>query len=352
VQNGIWKPALLALVVVTGSIMVFVFWPRTPAPSLDEPVIPVVAAPTPAPISPVVAVPDPPAPARPQPELPGAIGVIVENSFQSRPQVGLDKADLVYEMEAEYGITRFLALFHTASAAQIGPVRSARLGTFQVATAYGIPYAHAGGSNDALLALKAGGHGLLDLDEIYTCSSCFWRSSDRVPPHNLYTNTDLLVSRATQTGHRFKPLHTFSEGSAPTGGMPAPEVALHWGADSALVGWVWEGQRYQRTTGGTPHLLEGGVQIATDNLVVIFTTYRWNPIPQWGQGQNEISIVGKGSGYLFRDGLGYPLEWSKAAQEEHYQLTNPDGSEIQLAAGQTWFHVLKQKDHVTKGAPE
>lgn len=171
-QKGIWKPVSLALIVVTSVLGAFVFWSKDSVPNPAPPVVPVTGVPAPvpapAPISPVVAAPEPP-PVKPQPKLPGVIGVMVENSFPSRPQVGLDKADLVYEMEAEYGITRFLALFHTEPAEKIGPVRSARLGFYNVAIAYGIPYAHAGGNNDVLIALKGGLHGLLDLDDIYTC---------------------------------------------------------------------------------------------------------------------------------------------------------------------------------------
>ena len=53
-------------------------------------------------------------------------GVMINNHIDARPQSGLVYADLVYEMVAEGGITRFLAFFHTITPEKIGPVRSTR----------------------------------------------------------------------------------------------------------------------------------------------------------------------------------------------------------------------------------
>ncbi|MEI6156728.1 MAG: DUF3048 domain-containing protein, partial [Atribacterota bacterium] len=54
------------------------------------------------------------------------ISIIIENAPQARPQSGLSKADIVYEIMAEGGITRFLAIFGEENADNVGPVRSAR----------------------------------------------------------------------------------------------------------------------------------------------------------------------------------------------------------------------------------
>ncbi len=54
------------------------------------------------------------------------VGVMINNHVDARPQSGLVYADLVYEIVAEGGITRFLAFFHTITPEKIGPVRSTR----------------------------------------------------------------------------------------------------------------------------------------------------------------------------------------------------------------------------------
>jgi hypothetical protein len=42
--------------------------------------------------------------------------------------VGLNRADMVYELLAEGSITRYEAIFHERDPEEVGPVRSARFG--------------------------------------------------------------------------------------------------------------------------------------------------------------------------------------------------------------------------------
>ncbi|MGI6662431.1 MAG: DUF3048 domain-containing protein [Bacillota bacterium] len=58
-----------------------------------------------------------PSPLTGQPMVsPGSpVAVAIDNNPDARPQTGLTEADIVYEVPAEGGITRFLALFHSRS---------------------------------------------------------------------------------------------------------------------------------------------------------------------------------------------------------------------------------------------
>ncbi len=286
-----------------------------------------------------------------EPELPGALAVMIENSWNARPQAGLEKADLVYEMEAEGGITRFLALFHTRRPNRLGPVRSARMGFYDVAVAYGVPYAHAGGSADVREELRYRNTRLLDLDGIYTCGRCFWRIQERRMPHNLYTDAETLIARAREVGWELKPLYRFPRGEAPAGGQAAAAIAFDWGQGSQDVTWTWDGQRYLRSQSGGPHVAETGEQISARNVILLFTRYVWDPNTNDGKGQHHVSIVGSGSGYLFRDGRVWPIRWSKPSREEHYTFTTPDGDPALLAPGRTWVEILKGEVYVTAGIP-
>src|SRR4030042_3612241 len=53
------------------------------------------------------------------------IAIMVENSLAARPQSGLYLADVVFEVVAEYGITRFVTVFNTRDASIVGPFRRA-----------------------------------------------------------------------------------------------------------------------------------------------------------------------------------------------------------------------------------
>src|SRR3989344_6912600 len=90
------------------------------------------------------------------------LAVMVENHPDARPQSGLSEADIVYETLAEGGITRFLVLFQSRAANEIGSVRSARDYFAEIANEWGALYAHVGGSNEVIANLKKGIYENLD----------------------------------------------------------------------------------------------------------------------------------------------------------------------------------------------
>ena len=82
------------------------------------------------------------------------IGIVVENSPAARPVSGVEDAALVYEVPAEGGITRLLALFSIVPRVPVGPVRSIRPYIIDLAEAHGVPVAFCGGSPAALAMIK------------------------------------------------------------------------------------------------------------------------------------------------------------------------------------------------------
>src|SRR3972149_6813201 len=80
------------------------------------------------------------------------LGVMIENSLDSRPQSGLGTADIVYEAVAEGGVTRFMAIFHCnapySGNLMIAPVRSARIYFVNLISEYDGLYNHVGGAGN------------------------------------------------------------------------------------------------------------------------------------------------------------------------------------------------------------
>ena len=64
-----------------------------------------------APLAPLTGLPDPGGATRSRP----AIAVKIDNAPEARPQSGLDVADVVYEEVVEGGVTRLIAIFHSAA---------------------------------------------------------------------------------------------------------------------------------------------------------------------------------------------------------------------------------------------
>src|SRR5579863_8827675 len=64
-------------------------------------------------------------PTSPAAEKRPALAVKVDNVQGAWPQAGLNQADIVYDLPVEGGLTRLLAIFHSADVPVIGPIRSA-----------------------------------------------------------------------------------------------------------------------------------------------------------------------------------------------------------------------------------
>ncbi|TLN16169.1 DUF3048 domain-containing protein, partial [bacterium] len=105
------------------------------------------------------------------------LAVMIENSPAARPQSGLDKADLVYEMLAEGAITRFMAVFLQGDAAILGPVRSARPYFITRALDYDAIYAYVGGSEAAKQMVRT--ERVAALDEFGVGRRAYWRIKGR-----------------------------------------------------------------------------------------------------------------------------------------------------------------------------
>src|SRR5690625_5208618 len=83
--------------------------------------------------------------------------VKIENSAASRPQTGLQQADVVWEEMVEGGITRYAAVYHSRLPETFGPVRSVRPMDPAMAAPYGGLMVFSGGQTPFVTALRDAG---------------------------------------------------------------------------------------------------------------------------------------------------------------------------------------------------
>lgn len=310
----------------------------TPTPVVAPTPPPVESPPDPEPEKPVLT--DGPFYLLAPPQSPlwaGPVTVVVENSPGSRPQTGLDKADLVVELLAESEITRFLAVYWSTPAETIGPVRSARTTTVALAKAYHAPYAHAGGSTDALAQTQWRDW---DIDDIYGGGGTFYRSDSREPPHNLYTNTRLLNEIITGRQLAMAPVPTTQRAaSLPSPGQAATRVDIDWHR-LHQVGWRWQSDRYLRYEDGEAHLLTSGDQIHAVNLIFL-DVKGVNRGPDLGW---TLDYQPGGTATVLTAGHRWEGTWSLG--DGGIRLT-PSGGEVPLLApGATWVHLITHESSV------
>ena len=270
-----------------------------------------------------------------------SLAIMVENQADARPQTGLTQADVVYEVLAEGGITRVVALFLTGDAPVVGPVRSLRHYFAFLAADYGADVVHIGASPEGF-AWRDAMH-LGHLDETFGDPGV-WRVGTRPPPHNAYTGTAadrrFLRDRGWQQNHSWGPM-LFSD-SAPSGTAPAESVELHFRPWAYRVDYAWDASagRYLRSMEGTPHVdAASGEQLAPASVVVQFADVE--AIPNDPKLRLDINLVGaSGQLVVFSQGTRREGTWSKPAPKSSSIWLDEQENPILLPPGPVWIEVL------------
>src|SRR5690625_3851322 len=139
------------------------------------------------------------------------VSVMINNHPVARPQSGLSQADIVFEILAEGGITRFLALFQSEQPEIVGPVRSAREYYFELATGYDALYVFHGAANFVYDMIRDRGVENLNGAVHDNDGHLFKRESFRKAPHNSYLLYDAVYDVAESKGYdiisTIEPLH-------------------------------------------------------------------------------------------------------------------------------------------------
>jgi hypothetical protein len=269
-----------------------------------------------------------------------AITVKIENSPASRPQAGLDKADVVYEAVVEGGQTRFLAVFQSTNSSPVGPVRSVRPTDPAIVAPFGGVVAYSGGIPRFVQAMKA--TGLVNIDET-AAGTAFTRRRDKSAPHNLYTSTPALYEKAgnAKAPPAFAQFLKADEPFAPPGGVPVSGLTLAV-ASRTSVGYDWDpaAKDWKRLTDGRAFVAEGGAQVAVTNVIVQFVTYEGTgEVDTTGSPVTEAKVVGSGEAVVFANGTMIRARWSKASATAMTTYTDQAGAPLALAPGRTWVEL-------------
>ena len=117
------------------------------------------------------------------------IAVMINNNHQAWPHAGLDDAYITYEIIAEGGITRIMAVFKDKDTAKIGSVRSSRPYYLDYALENDAIYVHYGWSEDAKSDISS-----LGVDNIngMTDTNTFWRDTSlkKASEHTAFTSME------------------------------------------------------------------------------------------------------------------------------------------------------------------
>ncbi len=268
-----------------------------------------------------------------------ALAVKIDNVDGGRPQVGLNRADVVYEEMVEGNLTRLIGVFHSQTPPVVGPVRSVRVSDFDVLAPYNRPLLAASGANPGVL------NALRDAPVVNVNAlkvNEYWRDSKRRVPHNLMAGPAGLWKHAPAGAG--PPPVMFTTGPNPTVGAPRPGgVAIEFGR--ASVRWRWDAgaEVWRRSQNGTAHVDSTGRAIGAENVIVMVVDYTPNAIDTQSP---EAHTVGRLRALVFTNGTWTDGFWERATANEPVRFVDRDGNPIVLRPGQTWIELAPR--HTTQ----
>jgi hypothetical protein len=287
----------------------------------------------------------------------GAHPVIVvkmDNSPEARPQTGIERADVVYELLVE-GITRFALVFHSELPEPVGPVRSARSSDIDLVSDLSKPlFAWSGGNPGVEREVGAADRKGLLTDASYSAASdAYFRSSDRVAPHNLYVNLPKLLELKAPDGQGApKPLFTYRREATAVPGVAALGLSVDFGLGT-VIDYLWDAERagWRRFQVDGSHgradsatMDRAGGQVTPANVVVMFTEYGQSP----SDSRSPMALtVGSGRAIVYTAGQVIQGTWSRPDALTPAVLRSATGAVIELTPGRTWVELPRADATVT-----
>jgi|GEM_PF-2789038 len=279
--------------------------------------------------------------------------VSLNNHSDARPQFGLSKADYVFEVLAEGGITRYNAYYYQDQTIEkIGPIRSARSYMLENFLGFDDPvFVHEGQASYPSHETPVPSINTLrhlwewNIESMQTAASRY-RDPDRIRTagyvHSLMTGFDLINPEIDRLGWRasssIEPLKfKFDEPEETRGEISEIEIkftSLSTNTYSAKFEFDPATNTYLRYIGGEKDMdALTGEQVAPKNVVVEYHNYR---DAMDGHSRIIIDMTGEGEAFIFRDGKMIQGTWKKAAKEDRTKYFDGEEQEIEFNRGQIW----------------
>lgn len=292
------------------------------------------------------------------------VAVMLNNLKKALPQCGISQADLIYEVPAEGGITRMMAVFQSLDGVgNLGSVRSARPYYVELAAGLDAIFIHAGGSDDAYSAIKK--HGVFNIDGVNGPygGTMFYRDADRKKnagyEHSLFTSKQRIETLLNGSLSKMRQTHkegyslplTFTKDGTPTQGTVANHISVEFSyyktghftydpdSKTYLVDQHIDNRDLPYVDGSNNQ------QVAVTNVLVLCTDV--NPIKGDSDGRLTVRLTGSGKGWFACGGSYVPITWSKESASAPFRFTTAEGQPLTLGAGRSYINIVDDSSPVT-----
>jgi len=273
-----------------------------------------------------------------------SLAVKIDNHEDARPQIALNRSDLVFEELVEGGLTRYLVVWHSDVPDEVGPVRSIRPMDPDIASPLGGIIAYSGGQEvfvDMMMSTP-----LANIVFDYDDTGLFERAEDRPGPHDVILAASEAVARHAALD---PPPVQFAYGIADP--LAAPALAATATSRIELVfsegrspSWEWDpgADAWLRSQEGVPDLEASGDRVRAANVVTMRVGIDWS----YGEVPRTV-MVGTGEVWVSVAGRTAHGTWAKDAAGSPIVLTADDGSPLRLAPGNTWVELVPNEGSVS-----
>jgi hypothetical protein len=297
-----------------------------------------------------------------------AVAVKVPDNKNEHPQVGLDKADIVfveldgYRDSHGYSATRLVPVFHSHMPNGVGPVRSIRPVDIPLLSPIHALIGNTGATGWVLkyvehfdkfvegglsyMATRGSGSYSIDPNRVRTYQGVTYY--DRaVVCHPKVLAKQTKKFRAGPPSSYF-PFVTGEEKPSTADGKAATSISVPWKqGDSYNMSYDYDKKTrtYRRSMPWGKHVLADGTRVAPDNVLVIRAKQHYDKIYR-GAGHDEPIhdiIDAEGTFAYFHGGKYVTGTWSKDGVNKPFVFTLGDGTPLKMAAGQTYVELPQSK---------
>ncbi|MDD4283256.1 MAG: DUF3048 domain-containing protein [Bacilli bacterium] len=268
--------------------------------------------------------------------------VMVNNIRAARGlQSGLQDAYIIYEIIAEGGVTRFLALFMDTDTKRIGSVRSARHYFLDYALENDAIYIHHGYSPQAWSDFYSLGIDRIEINAPKTA----WRDTELnvASEHTLFTSIDKISNGIgkIRTERNKDLLLNYSLDTVDLSKLPDSEVAnkvevVYSSSVTNSYEYDEVAKVYKRSVNDLEHKdYMTGKQYTFKNIIV----YQVSNHALDNYGRQDLSNLGEKQGYYITNGYAVPIIAQKDSRSGQTVYKYLDGKEIDVSDGNTFIQI-------------
>lgn len=262
------------------------------------------------------------------------IAVKVSNSPSADPQSGLTRADMVYEIKVE-GFTRLIAVYQSRAVGDVGPIRSGRTSDPPLLHSLGQPMASNSGGNSFVLNAfdQAAANGWLV--NLPRGGPAYYRSTDRVSPHNFYTRPDWFWANVAAGRPAVAQFPFLGQGETNPAAVPASRVSLKINRVSSSFTWDPSTGFFLRDQYGRKHSDKAtGKRVARASVVILGTPYGISGADE--RSPEAITSWSGGEAWILTGGTYVHGRWGRGDTSDTFKLLDDAERPIKLYGGPIW----------------